>query len=217
MPGRDRISDILLTEGVVPLDVLERAQLSRDRYGGRLLTAILALGMAPEARVLEEVARGLRIEHSNLSDVKPDAFALRRVDVRLAERHAVFPIRLIEGGRTLVVAMADPLNLAVLDELSRKAQCRVLPVLATEASIEAAILRHYHHREPDEEAGSEAGYGDTGYGDAGPESVADAPGLGDEARARIATLRANQEKLAAALGAVRTLLAEKGLLPTTKR
>jgi hypothetical protein len=76
----------------------------------------------------------------DLSQVTPQKEALKLVPVAMCDAHGMVPIRVEETkGRTLVLAMADPLNLAVLEEVAFTSGCKVKPVLAGVTAIGQAI------------------------------------------------------------------------------
>ena len=76
-----------------------------------------------------------------LEDVIPENEVTERVSASFAYRNRVLPIHLSEG--TLTVAMADALDLRLIDEMRLVTECEIEPVLADEADIEAAIIRAY--------------------------------------------------------------------------
>ncbi|MBF0182037.1 MAG: type II/IV secretion system protein, partial [Magnetococcales bacterium] len=79
------------------------------------------------------------------AEVRPQAEALAMVPWEFALRHGLLPILYDPDGRSLSVAMANPLNVAVLDKLQTRLPVGtvVKPVLAGEGEIAAAIARCY--------------------------------------------------------------------------
>ena len=63
------------------------------------------------------------------------------VPADVALKHLVLPLK--REGRTLTVAMADPTNLAVLDDLKFITRYDIFPVLAGEYTLRTAIERYY--------------------------------------------------------------------------
>ena len=76
-----------------------------------------------------------------LEDVVPENEATERVSASFAYRNKVLPVRLNEG--TLIVAMADALDVRLIDEMRLVTDCEIETVLADEGDIEAAIIRAY--------------------------------------------------------------------------
>ncbi|MDR1789778.1 MAG: Flp pilus assembly complex ATPase component TadA, partial [Opitutaceae bacterium] len=67
--------------------------------------------------------------------------AMSLIPPALAHRHCVFPIA--RHGNTLRVAIADPLDVDVIDNLHHVVRLNVEPCLAPEPDIRAAITRYY--------------------------------------------------------------------------
>jgi type IV pilus assembly protein PilB len=59
----------------------------------------------------------------------------------LASKHTVLPLK--RDGRQLTVAIADPTNLGVIDDLKFITRYDIVPVLAGEYSMRTAIEKHY--------------------------------------------------------------------------
>ena len=76
-----------------------------------------------------------------LEDVIPESEVTERVSASFAYRNKVLPIRLNDG--TLTVAMADALDVRLIDEMRLVTECEIEPVLADEGDIEAAIIGAY--------------------------------------------------------------------------
>ena len=76
-----------------------------------------------------------------LEDVIPESEVTERVSASFAYRNKVLPIRLNDG--TLTVAMADALDVRLIDEIRLVTECEIEPVLADEGDIEAAIIGAY--------------------------------------------------------------------------
>ncbi|MFY2560127.1 hypothetical protein ACN469_21130 [Corallococcus terminator] len=147
-PSRNRIGDILVKARVIDDLQLRSAMANLDQWGGRLSRVVADLGLASEDIVTEAICQGLGMQRVQLGNISRDAGALARVDVGLAEQKAVFPVSLKDNGKTLVLAMADPTDLATLDQVAARSRARVVPMVAGEREIEHAILRHYRNQEP---------------------------------------------------------------------
>ena len=76
-----------------------------------------------------------------LEDLVPESGATEKVPAGFAYRNKIFPIRLED--ETLTVAMADALDVILIDEIRLVTECEIDPVLADEEDIEAAIIRFY--------------------------------------------------------------------------
>src|ERR1700730_7544921 len=90
------------------------------------------------AAALEEVSN---VPYLDCSAVVPDADAMKLVQRTTAERCCALPIR-IEQGR-MVVAMAAPQDLAMLDQLRFTTGMEISPRLAFRAEVHKAIAKFY--------------------------------------------------------------------------
>ena len=70
-----------------------------------------------------------------------DSEALEKISAGLAYRHKVFPVRLEEN--ILTVAMADPHDVILIDEIRLVSDCEVEPIFSDEDDIESAIIEAY--------------------------------------------------------------------------
>ncbi|MCP3164825.1 GspE/PulE/PilB domain-containing protein [Myxococcus qinghaiensis] len=147
-PSRNRIGDILVKARVIDDLQLRSAMATLDQWGGRLSRVVADLGLASEDVVTEAICQGLGMQRVQLGNISRDTGALARVEVSMAEQKAVFPVSLKDNGKTLVLAMADPTDLATLDQVAARSRARVVPMVAGEREIEHAILRHYRNQEP---------------------------------------------------------------------
>lgn len=143
-PNAARIGDILLKGGVIDESQLHLALAQCDRRGGRLAQVIAEMGLASEERIVDALARALRVERIHLRDLAQDPNALARLEASYAEDRAVFPAELRDNGRTLVLAMADPSDLVTIDDVQRKLRTRVIARIAPEREIRAAIFAGYY-------------------------------------------------------------------------
>jgi type IV pilus assembly protein PilB len=138
-----RLGDLLLEEKLVTSDQL-KAAIEEQRRSGQLLGATLvAMGLIGEDALLRHLQRQLGLPLVDLNEVNVDEQALQYVKEDLARKYVAMPLE-VEGRRTLRVAMADPLNVAALEDLRFHSGMFIQPVLASPASIQEAIERYYH-------------------------------------------------------------------------
>ena len=140
-PSEKRIGELLLQEDLITTDQLQEALVEQSRNGTRLGYCVVAMGYVSEAQLTEVLARQFQVEAVDLSDVEVDPKILRLVPPEFASKHLVFPLRRV--GRTLTVAMADPTDLNVVDDLKFITRFDIEPVVAGEYSLRQAIERHY--------------------------------------------------------------------------
>ena len=138
-----RLGDLLLEQQVITPDQLASA-VTEQRKNGQLLGATLVrMGAVTEEIIVHCLQRQLGLALLDLNDVVVDEQALALVKEDVAKKYGAIPIE-VEGRSTLIVAMADPLNVAALEDLRFHAGMFIQPVLARPAQIAEAIDRYYH-------------------------------------------------------------------------
>ncbi|OIQ10973.1 GspE/PulE family protein [Neomoorella thermoacetica] len=145
MDSRRRLGDLLIEAGMLTPAQLEQALQEQKRSGERLGKVLIRLGFITEASMLEVLEFQLGIPKVVLADYHLDPEVVRLVPEGLARRYQAIPIRL--DGNRLLVAMADPLNLVALDDLRLVTGKEIMPAIAAEKEIEAALSRFWQ-REP---------------------------------------------------------------------
>lgn len=148
MASKSRVGELLLKARVIDELQLRSARAQLDQWGGRIGKVITDMGLADEDTITATIAKAMGLQQVQLGHLPKDPTALSRLDVRFAEEHAVFPMALKDNGKTLVLAMADPTDLELMDAAASRARTRISPVVAGETEIEHAILRYYRNQDP---------------------------------------------------------------------
>ncbi len=113
-----RIGELLVTEGLLTRPELEQALTAQQIYGGRLGTVIVEHGFVHEDDLARLLARQLGVpvvSREDLADVPPDVRAL--IPQAMAIKYGIVPFRYHEARNRVSVAMADPTNLQLGDEI----------------------------------------------------------------------------------------------------
>ncbi len=137
-----QIGQLLIEAGVITPEQLEAAlSEQKGRKGEPLCAALARMGVAPEEKLLPVLARQLGISYFSLKKQPVDPALLQQIPARLACRYQVLPVE--RRGEVVLLAMADPLDTKVLDELQMLARVRVEPVLVGFQELSEAIRQHY--------------------------------------------------------------------------
>jgi type IV pilus assembly protein PilB len=95
--------------------------------------------MSQEELAARERARRYRLRYIDLKSEEPAYHLIHELPVELMVRHSFVPMK--REGDLLFVAMADPTNLVVIDEIEAQLHCRLKPGVATVAAVEEALKR----------------------------------------------------------------------------
>jgi len=143
---KKRLGEILLERGLIDADQLHAALGHHRQWGMRLGTALVAKGFVPEGVLTRVLSESLGFPMVDLSRVVIDPRVIALVPRRTCEAHDVLPVGLKEEPgrrRVLFLAMADPLNVTVIDEIAFTNDCVVKPAIAQISSLEQAVRRYY--------------------------------------------------------------------------
>ncbi|MCA9772107.1 MAG: Flp pilus assembly complex ATPase component TadA, partial [Myxococcales bacterium] len=138
---RRRLGEILIESGILSEALLQRALESQRESRKRLGEVLIELQFVTEddlARVLSLQLNIPYVEIKNLT-IQPEAAEL--IDENIAEKFLMLPFA--REGRTLHVAMADPLDYESIEQLQFRTKFNVQPHIATISDLQIAIRKRY--------------------------------------------------------------------------
>ncbi len=141
MVGAKAFERYLLSEGLVEETTLERAKGEAEKSGNSLLQVLTILGAAKEEALYRALATFSELRFVTPARMEIPADVAKRVPARFATHYRFVPVQDRNG--TLVVAVSDPLNTQMLDEIRLVLKQRIEPVVATPGEIRAAIKALY--------------------------------------------------------------------------
>lgn len=141
MAPRRLLGQILKEQGLIHEGMVQEAlQIQRDR-GGRIGEVLVDMKCVEVTDVARALASQAGLAHHDLDAEPPTAEALAKVDLATARAFGIVPIRL--EGSTLTVALADPANVPMLQDLGFTTGCEIAGVIADAKQIEAGLEKHY--------------------------------------------------------------------------
>ena len=139
--GGTTFGDLLMQEGLLTRDQLTAAAAEAKSSRLRLSYVVAKQGLVPEIEVTKLLARHHRMPAVDLSKFEVDARTLKLVPGDMAAKHTVLPLK--REGRTLTVAVADPSDHGLIDDLKFITRYDIFPVIAGEVTLRSLIERHY--------------------------------------------------------------------------
>jgi type IV pilus assembly protein PilB len=136
--SRATVEQLLLERGQIQEEQLTQARQVQSQTPGKTITQILlTMNAASEAQILQAQADtlGLKFEIPEKADIHQQAFELLPPDY--IRKSLVLPIRLED--KTLVVGLADPTNVFLIDELKRKLKKELRIVVTPSADIHRLV------------------------------------------------------------------------------
>jgi Type II secretion system (T2SS), protein E, N-terminal domain len=140
---RIRIGDLLVKAGVITDANLKAALTEQGQWGGKLGDILVRMEFLTEEVLVRALSKQTGIPRADLIGDAPAVAVLEKIPPDVAEEFGVIPMQLQEDGRTLLVAMSDPLNIMVTDHLRSLTGCRIVAHIAGTSAIRNAISRWY--------------------------------------------------------------------------
>src|SRR3954447_2083452 len=133
----ERIADVLIEDGLLLPNQLEEAIAIQKSEGGRLLKILTDKEFVTEQDMAFSMGRCLNTPPINLSKIRIPEDVRALVPREMATANKLVPIARING--KLFVAMADPTNVLAVDDVKRRVQMEVVPMIATERAVTEAL------------------------------------------------------------------------------
>ncbi|OQB21851.1 MAG: bacteriophage N4 adsorption protein B [candidate division BRC1 bacterium ADurb.Bin183] len=147
--GTENLGDMLFREGLISNAQLEEAD-KRQKESGKFIGQILVeMGAVTEGVKMSFLRKKLGYDYISLENKQIDPLCLTYIPKSFAEKFHLVPVKM--ENRTLVVAMDDPSDLSVMDNLKAIVGVPIKPVISTSADIDAA-LKQYPEQEEEKQA-----------------------------------------------------------------
>jgi hypothetical protein len=139
--ARKRIGEILVQAGVLEAEGLRTALVEQRRWGGPIGRILVDMNLITEDVLVEALSKQLNFPKVNLDGIEIHEDVITLVSGELAAHHRMMPFK--RENKFLDVAMSEPTDLGIIDELRIRTQLNVRPYLAGPKMIERAITRFY--------------------------------------------------------------------------
>jgi type IV pilus assembly protein PilB len=137
-----RIGQVLVDMGFITDEQQELLVDEQHEHPGQLLGKVaIDMGLINEEQLVQALAEQLSLQTVSAADVTINKDVLAMVTSTMAQMYRIIPIEF--DGDTLTVAMCDPQNLGVQDELRTFLGFNIRVVVTTESQMMAALERYY--------------------------------------------------------------------------
>jgi type IV pilus assembly protein PilB len=137
----ERVTDLLVREGLITREQLDKATREHRSNGGSINYHLVKLGFINEVDLVKVIARQSRMPAVDLAKFEVDPRIVKLVPAEVATKHQVLPLK--RDGRTLTVAVCDPSNLGILEDLKFITRYDIFPVFAGEFTLRNLIEKVY--------------------------------------------------------------------------
>ncbi|WP_430784796.1 GspE/PulE family protein [Virgibacillus flavescens] len=146
MSTRKRLGDLLQEADIITDSQLGEA-LENKEHNQKLGDALLDRGYITERQLIEVLEFQLGIPHVSLYNYPVDEHSLGYVTKELAQQSLIMPLKI--QGNELIIAMKDPMDYYIIDDLEMATGYQISPVIAAKDDILYAINKYYFKNETD--------------------------------------------------------------------
>jgi type IV pilus assembly protein PilB len=137
--NRTQLGQLLLARGIVSQEQIDQALAEQSQKGHRKLLGelLIELGYCTENQIAAALAEGYGVPYAQVNPKLCDPKAIEILPREFLEAHLVLPLFKVHD--TLTVALSEPTNVFLIDEIERLSGCRVQVVCSTSKDIRATL------------------------------------------------------------------------------
>ncbi|MDY0040201.1 MAG: ATPase, T2SS/T4P/T4SS family, partial [Desulforhabdus sp.] len=136
-----KIGELLMDEGLINPEQLKRALEEQQHTGERIGLILVKLGFITEDDLVEAIARQFNVPAVNPAQLAIPKEVLNLIPLNVVQKYHAIPFGLM--GNTLNVALADPGDLFVIEDVRFLTRKTIQIHVARESSIRETIGRYY--------------------------------------------------------------------------
>ena len=136
-----KLGEILVMAGKICIDELNEVLELQKKKGKKLGELLIENGLVTEVDIIRAIEEQTGIKEVDLSNIKIDKKVLKMIPQTLCEKYLLAPFGFADG--KIKVALADPLNIFAIDDISLSTALEVEPYIATKTDIKRFIEVNY--------------------------------------------------------------------------
>ncbi len=141
-----KLGELLVERGLVTTDQLELALADQKKNGGLLGEILVGWGYTTEESIVQALSSQYGFAYVPASQYHVEDEVTALVPKEMATRYSL--VALDRFGKTLTVAMSNPLHEEALTKLEEATGCSVLALITTYTEIMRSIERQYQILKP---------------------------------------------------------------------
>lgn len=138
---KERLKEILIRDKLISPGDFERALQEQKRTGGELHNILIQLKLMDEDTLTHVLSKELGFPPISISRLKIDLNVVKIIPKDIARKYQIVPISLL--GDRLTLAMADPLNIFLIDNIKALTGYTIAPIISRAKDIEKTIDKYY--------------------------------------------------------------------------
>lgn len=136
-----KLGDILVSAGIITSKQLDKALDDSKKQKKRIGEYLIDEKIITEAQLIEVLKLQLGIDYIDVAKINIPTEVATLIPRNFAKKYNCIPVKETPG--TLYLAMSDPLNFNAIEDIKNVTKKQVVPMIATAASIDKAIVMVY--------------------------------------------------------------------------
>lgn len=137
------LADVLVTLGALDKTRADQVKLAEIQSGSSQEDIIRKGNLVPEGKLVQAKAQLYNIPYVDLTTIPSSPDALASLPSEVAQRFKVFPVSVSKTEKSMILAMADPLDLSAIEFIEQKTGLHIKPRAAQSDEIETFIQTRY--------------------------------------------------------------------------
>lgn len=142
-PTGNNIADILVSMGVLDQTRAEQVKMAEVQYGTTQEDVIKKQNLVSNADLVKAKAILYNVPFVDLATTPSSPEAMSILSQEVSTKFNIFPLAVDKAGKTITLAMADPMDLAAIEFVERKTGLRVKPTAVEEGLLSDIITTRY--------------------------------------------------------------------------
>lgn len=138
---RKRLGEMLVETGLITKNQVGQALDYSRKNGIRLGKALIRMNILEEEDIIKTISKQLNIPYIDVGNILFDPEIVTLIPEVFATKNKVIPLFLVD--ETMTVAISDPLNVYIIDDLSNIVGKKINVAISTEKDIETALRNFY--------------------------------------------------------------------------
>ncbi len=136
-----KLWELLIEDQIISQQELDSAIERQKKTGESLVRTLIEMGMVTEWEMAATLGKQLNVPFITLAHYEIDPQILRTIPENIVRKYRIVPVDKTDD--VLTIALADPTNIYLLDELRLLTKSQIVPVISFESDINGAIDRYY--------------------------------------------------------------------------
>jgi len=142
-PETKKLGTLLIEAGLISAAQLQETLRHQRISGERLGSTLVAEGLINEDSLMDFLAKQTGVPRLDVKALDIPVTVLQRIPRRLAEQMNILPV-IFKEPKSLVLAMADPMDLNAVDSARFASGLNIEPVVAGHTALRQAIADNYN-------------------------------------------------------------------------